>query len=197
MAEFTKRIYNFSDFAGDAIKLGKKIPLILRSLFNGKVDADFRERVMLAVTTVNDCRYCTFVHTNLARAYKVSDEEISQIMGRTDCSHCPEEHLAAIRFAYHYAQTEKSPSQAELDSLVEYYGKEKSEQIIAFLDLIYFSNLSGNTFDAFMSRLKGGKAPGSKLLFELPLALALAPVLLPQTAYLKLRSLLANSRLTQ
>lgn len=40
----------------------------------------FRERLMLAVTAVNRCRYCSFAHTRMALAAGVSNAEIAQIL---------------------------------------------------------------------------------------------------------------------
>jgi len=45
--------------------------------------------------------------------------------------------------------------------------------------MIFFGNLSGNTFDAFLSRLKGKKAINSNVIFEALFFIINAPFMLP------------------
>lgn len=187
MAEFTKRIFNAEEFFGDLFSLGLKAPVLLRAVFAGTVSGALREKVMLSVTGVNDCRYCTFVHSNLARLLGVTDEQVKDILRHETVIEIPKEERAAIEFAQHYAQTKKSPDADKVDALFKAYGEKKAREIILYLDSIYFSNLSGNTFDAFLSRLHGEKAEESKLCFELFLAVILAPILLPQTLIINLQ----------
>ena len=40
----------------------------------------FKERLMLAVTEVNDCRYCSYFHTRQALKSGVSPEEINRLL---------------------------------------------------------------------------------------------------------------------
>ncbi len=54
-----------------------------------------------------------------------------------------------------------------------------AEHINLIIRMIYYGNLSGNTFDAFISRLKGKKAPNSNALFEAIFFILSVPVLLP------------------
>jgi len=58
--------------------------------------------------------------------------------------------------------------------------------------MIFFANVSGNTFDAFLARLQGQGAPGSSLVFEWLFFQAAAPILLPVLALLILRRLTAD-----
>ena len=69
--------------------------------------------------------------------------------------------------------------------LVEKYGEQTAEDIILMIRMIWFGNLSGNTFDAFLSRLKGRKASHSSLLFELVFFIVSAPFLLPLLPFTK------------
>jgi AhpD family alkylhydroperoxidase len=188
MKEFKKRIYHAKGFLTDGMSLGKKLPSLIRTLATGSVSSAFREKVMLAVTGVNDCRYCTFVHTNLARFSGVDAEEIRNILCCELGAEISPDELFAIEFARHYAQTKKNPDPEMTDKLVEQYGQNQADEIILYLDTIFFANITGNTFDAFLSRLKGARAQGSSLAFELPLALLLAPILLPQTAIINLKT---------
>ena len=60
----------------------------------------FRERLMLAVTAVNRCRYCSFAHTRMALAAGVSNAEIAQILNQTVYD-CPPDEALALAYAYH------------------------------------------------------------------------------------------------
>ena len=46
----------------------------------GLISPDFRERLMLAVTAVNGCRYCSYAHTRAALKGGLSREEISGLL---------------------------------------------------------------------------------------------------------------------
>jgi hypothetical protein len=48
-----------------------------------------------------------------------------------------------------------------------------------YIEFVYFANIVGNTFDAFISRFKGKKAPNSGFCCELMLFMLSAPILLP------------------
>jgi len=60
---FTKRTYRN---LGDAVTIHgmlRKIKILMRG---ESLDKKFRERMMLAVTEVNGCRYCRYAHTRIA-----------------------------------------------------------------------------------------------------------------------------------
>ena len=67
MEPFKKRTYrSFGEFAGDLRHLWARRKQV-RRLTSGKgLDPAFRERIMLAVTRVNACRFCTFAHSRAA-----------------------------------------------------------------------------------------------------------------------------------
>jgi hypothetical protein len=57
--------------------------------------------------------------------------------------------------------------------------------ILLRLRLIYFGNLCGNTFEAFLSRLKGDKLENSSWLTELVVFSVLSPLLGPIALLMK------------
>ncbi len=65
------------------------------------------------------------------------------------------------------------------EKLFEFYGVKTASHIILIIRMIFFGNLSGNTFDAFISRLQGNKAPNSNIIFEFIFFIINAPILLP------------------
>ena len=179
-----KRIYSAKSFASDALSTGKNLTGLIGAMVSGRIDGAFRERMMLAVTGVNQCRYCTLVHSAVARLNKVDQAQIGKILAGNADSDVEPDQQTAIEFALHYAQTKKTPDPEMVVKLYKQYGKQKADDIVTLLDAIYFSNLTGNTFDAFLDRLNGQKDESSSLAFELALAYVLAPILGPQSLYL-------------
>ena len=81
MDGFKKRTYrslwDFLQDLGFIFKNRKRIRAIFRS---ESLSPAFRERMMLAVTQVNDCRYCARFHTKAALAEGISREEVDAIL---------------------------------------------------------------------------------------------------------------------
>ena len=81
-------------------------PVIIRSVFRPKTSKALREKVMLGVTAINDCRYCAWGHSHWATSQGIPLEEVNQILGSQDGSlkaSDPAE-AAAILFGQHYAE---------------------------------------------------------------------------------------------
>jgi AhpD family alkylhydroperoxidase len=116
----------------------------------------FRERLMLAVTAVNRCRYCSFAHTRMALAAGVTNAEIAQILDQT-FSACPPDEAPALAYAQHWAETDATPDPAARERLSCEYGILRAAAIEAVLRMIRVGNLLGNTFDHMLFRLSGGR----------------------------------------
>ncbi len=115
---------------------------------------EFMERIMLAVTSVNGCRYCSYFHTKIALESGCSDDEIREILeGNINCAN--KEQLPALAFAQHFAESNETPSRESLKQLVKIYGVEKSKQILTACRMITLGNLFGNTIDAYIHRYHG------------------------------------------
>lgn len=173
---FTKRIYSLSDFFGDLIYLSTHFPLAILSQY--KINKAFSERIMLAVTSVNDCRYCTWFHRKMALKAQVPSQQIQSILAQKPDESIPQEEMTALYFAFHFAETNRKPQPEIMQKLKNEYGK-RSQGIFFHIRMIYFGNMCGNTFDAFISRFRGQKAPQSWFCSELIIFLLSAPVLLP------------------
>ncbi len=116
----------------------------------------FRERLMLAVTAVNRCRYCSFAHTRMALAASVTNAEIVQILDQT-FSDCPPDEAPALTYAQHWAETDATPDPAARERLACEYGALRADAIEAILRMIRVGNLLGNTFDEMLFWLSGGR----------------------------------------
>ena len=69
---------NFFRTVGNVLASG---PVLVEALFRPKISAALREKLMLGVTSVNDCRYCKWGHTHWAMAKGVPLEEVNRILG--------------------------------------------------------------------------------------------------------------------
>jgi AhpD family alkylhydroperoxidase len=116
----------------------------------------FRERLMLAVTAVNRCRYCSFAHTRMALAAGVSNAEIARILNQT-LDDCPPDEVLALAYAHHWAETDAAPEPAARERLICEYGILRAGAIEAVLRMIRVGNLMGNTFDYLLFRISGGR----------------------------------------
>src|SRR5690554_2520674 len=96
----------------------------------------------------------------------MSNEEISSFLSGGDSFIKPEE-AKAIVFAQHFADSTGRPEKYAYDSLVEEYGEDKAEVVLAACQVMLAGNTYGIPFSAFQSRLKGRKFKDSTLFYEL------------------------------
>jgi AhpD family alkylhydroperoxidase len=143
------------------------------------LDHAFVEKIMTVVTAVNGCVYCAWFHAKQAVASGISPEEVQNMLNLQFQADAAEDEVPALLYAQHYTETDRHPDPEMVEKLTATYGEEKAQQIQLVIRMITFGNLSGNTFDAFLSRLKGVKAPNSNAIFEFFFFLFSAPMLLP------------------
>lgn len=119
----------------------------------------------------------------------VTKEEILTILNfdLDGINKCNENEIIALLYAQNYAETNCNPSKDMLNRLYTYYGKKKAKDIIALTSKSHFFNLCGNTYSAFISRLKGIKAHNSNLLFEIFFVIVHSPIIIPSWIYVKLK----------
>jgi AhpD family alkylhydroperoxidase len=154
--KFSKRTYKnpgefFSDVLFHLNNRGK-----VREVMRGTlISPSFRERLMLAVTAVNGCRYCSYFHTGEALKSGLSQEEISRLLsGETTVS--PPKEAPAVIYAQHWAESNARPDPIALQKLEEIYGREKTDAIHLVLRMIRIGNLSGNSWDYWLYRVSFG-----------------------------------------
>ncbi len=163
---FSRRIYSWASLRPAVKDVFGHMDDLRRAANGGRVNKAFAEKIMLAVTRVNGCRYCNYGHSRAALAAGVSAAELRSLLAG-ELSVFPENEAIALAFAQHYAETCCQPDPEALQRLVEYYGSATAQDILAYLRMITFGNLYGNTFDALLSRMVGKPAPGSSLWSEL------------------------------
>ena len=145
--KFNKRTYNNpKEFFSEVLFLIRNHKK-LREVSSGMlITPAFRERLMLAVTAVNGCRYCSYFHTGEAMKSGLSQEEISRLLSG-DYVACPPKEASAVVYAQHWAESNACPDPIALQKLHEIYGREKANAIHLVLRMIRIGNLSGNFWD--------------------------------------------------
>lgn len=166
IATFNRRIYTLPTFTADVKTIFDHIDDLRSAARGGRISKAFAEKVMLVVSRVNGCRYCCYRHSQAALAAGVSEAELQNLMA-LDLGSFPANEVVALTFAQHYAEAKCRPDPAAWQRVVAYYGKETANDILAYLRMITFGNLFGNTFDALLSRLAGRPAAGSSLWSEM------------------------------
>ncbi|HSR34683.1 MAG TPA: carboxymuconolactone decarboxylase family protein [Anaerolineae bacterium] len=152
MDGFRKRYYTTRTLWRDLREITGHLPEIRETARSGRVSRAFAEKIMLAVTAVNGCRYCARFHTKLALREGVSPGEIERILS-FEIGSFSEEESVALAFAQHWAETGGHPDAEAERTFREYYGAQVSADILHWMRMINFGNLAGNTWDAILWRL--------------------------------------------
>jgi AhpD family alkylhydroperoxidase len=156
MNRFPKRFYrNPIHLLQDLAHLLTHAPRT-RALVRGSISPAFRERLMMAVTSVNACRYCAYFHTQVALVSGVSHDEAAQILGGI-VDRAPENEIPALLYAQHWAEMNAQPDPAARNKLIETYGSDTAQAIEYVLRMIRVGNLLGNTTDYILYRLSFGR----------------------------------------
>lgn len=137
----------------------------LKQLFalrgSGSVSPALRERLMLTVTAVNRCRYCAAFHSSLAQASGLSAEEVARLLGG-EVRDAPDAELPALLYARQWAEAGGAAAPELQAQLAAIYGDRQARAIERTLRMIWIGNLLGNTWDALLFRLSGGRLGGEQ-----------------------------------
>jgi len=84
----------------------------MRALMRGEiVDGAFRERLMLTVTAVNGCRYCSWAHARQALVTGITGDEVRSLL-TGEVGDSPAAELPALLYAQHWAESGGRPEAA-------------------------------------------------------------------------------------
>ncbi|MBN1369416.1 MAG: carboxymuconolactone decarboxylase family protein [Dehalococcoidaceae bacterium] len=158
VVKFKKRIYRSArDFFKDLWFPVRNMNRLREITRKGLISPAFRERLMLAVTAVNGCRYCSYFHARQALKSGISPVEIRRLMSG-DISDCPEEEAVAVIYAQHWAESNTHPAADAVQRMQQVYGVEKAEAINLVLRMIRMGNLLGNSWDYLLHCISFGRA---------------------------------------
>lgn len=164
--KFMKRLYKPKDFYRMLEDLLSSFGASKRLNQEDHISRQFIERIMLAVTEVNGCRYCSYFHTQVSLKAGIKKEEIKRTL-EGDFIEAPQEELAALYFAQHYAESGGKPNREAVECMSNAYGEKKSLAIMAYIRAIMIGNTWGNSFDALRMRLFGSPSSGITVWDEL------------------------------
>jgi AhpD family alkylhydroperoxidase len=153
---FARRLYkSWGEFFDDVRFMMGNRPVVRRA-FRELVPPDFRERLMLVVTEVNGCRYCSYGHSLAALKAGVPQEQIDELSEGLIPSGAPREEIPALLYARHWAECNTHPEPQAAARLVEIYGAEKAGAVQVLLRMIRVGNLLGNQGDYILYKLSFG-----------------------------------------
>ena len=157
MQPFPRRLYaNFSDFWDDIRFIFSDRPLMRRTMRGELISIQFRERLMLMVTDVNGCRYCSYFHTREALRSGILEEDLKALLKGSIPDDTPDEEIPALLYAQHWAESNARPDPAAYQKIVETYGEERAAAIHIVLRMIRIGNLTGNLLDYILYRVSFG-----------------------------------------
>ncbi len=158
--------YGLKDFYYTMVLSHRAVFRLIGNKIKPKIEDAFVERLMLAVTEVNGCEACSYVHTRAALKSGFSKQEIESFLSGSDAYIVPEE-AKGILFAQHYADSRGKPEREAYENLIKEYGIAKSRVIISAIQAIMLGNAIGIPMSAFYARLKGSLYKNSSIFYEI------------------------------
>jgi len=145
--KFNKRIYHsLKEIIRDAAAIMKQRKDIKALMQDNLISESLRERIMLAVTEVNGCRYCQYAHAKMALKAGLSQDEIDRL-AEGAFHNSPQKDVPALLFAQHWAEANGSPDKEVRQKVIDTYGLHITEGMELAMRMIRMGNLLGNTFD--------------------------------------------------
>lgn len=171
MKPFGRRRYHSPIELGHDLWILLKGRAILKRARQGDlISAAFRERLMMVVTEVNGCRYCSYYHAKQALNAGIQPEELEQLLRGHLPEACPAEEIQALLYAQHWAEQNGQPDPQIAAKLTAAYGQEKADAICLLLRMIRVGNLLGNTGDYIIYQLSfgrlGDEQPGTSAYYK-------------------------------
>jgi AhpD family alkylhydroperoxidase len=118
------------------------------------VDRVAIERVMLAVTAVNDCAACSWAHTRMALREGMTPEEVSGLLAGSG-ELVPPDEAAGVAFAQHYADSRCRPDPAIYAVLEQLDGRDRARIVLAAAQVMMVGNLYGIPLSAVLAGRQG------------------------------------------
>jgi AhpD family alkylhydroperoxidase len=178
---FRKRTITTRELVGSSLAMVPSIGTIYKVWVKHEIDPGFREELMLAVSELNHCRYCTWAHHEWAHMVGVSDDELAHVE-QMDPTGFDRRKWLAISYvrALVTAKFERVDKDLVREMKAKYTPMEIKEiEIVA--RIMDIGNRAANTWDALLSRLRGGPATDTHIFDELVMSgafLATAPIVL-------------------
>jgi len=158
MRAFKRRTYRGAiDFLRDMRFLIGNHSLLKAAMESGAISFGFRERLMMVVTEVNGCKYCSWYHSAQSVKAGLSEGELRALLAGQVPDGAPAEEIPALVYARHWAQTNAAPDPQAMRDLVATYSEARAAMITVVLRTIRAGNLMGNTLDWLLYRMSFGR----------------------------------------
>lgn len=155
--EQKRRYTSPNQMAWDAWQIARRFWLVPDALLGGTVSHTFRERIMMVVTTVNQCAACSHFHSRVALLSGVTEEELKMILSGS-VEGFDEYEVEALLFAQHWAENDGRAGVEMRRKLAEHYGERTADCIEVVAHAIRMGNLTGNSMEHWRRRLLRGEA---------------------------------------
>jgi len=165
-----KRTIGTFGFFGEMLSFAVQLPTIYKIWQKHEIEAGFREELMLAVSTLNDCKYCAWGHHEWANAAGVSEDELDHIE-HGDPDGIERAKWVAISYVVAFVSAEYEDVPDDLVQEMEAnYTEHEIKEIELVARIMDIANRGANTWDAMLSRLHGKPAHDSHVLDEFVLS---------------------------
>ena len=160
MVQFRRRTYgSVREMAQDLVWPFRHRTQMKQAMRGELVSLPFRERLMMVVTAVNECRYCAYYHARESERIGLTNNEIRSLLAG-NLTNVPEEELPALLYAQHYAEGNGRSDPTARHSIQTTYGPLRADAIETVLRLIRTGNLLGNSTDWLLHKLSLGRFGG-------------------------------------
>jgi alkylhydroperoxidase family enzyme len=161
-----KRTTNAVDFIGEAARKFAEAPSI-QAIYDGRLEEDFREVLMVAVAFQNQATYCNWIHRTWASQAGVPDEELAKVE-KPHLDGLDPKVSTAVIYVRALVSSDWKDAPSELrQQMQEYFTWREIKDIELIARAMDLSNRAGNTWDAMLSRLQGKPVDDSDLLSEI------------------------------
>jgi AhpD family alkylhydroperoxidase len=165
-----KRTIGTFGFLGEVLSLACDLPTIYKIWQKHEIEAGFREELMLAVSKLNDCKYCAWGHHEWAHVAGISEDELDRIE-HGDPEGINRVKWVAITYVIALVSSEYKQVPPELQQEMQAnFSKNEIREIALVAKIMDVGNRAANTWDALLSRLNGKPAHDSHLLDEFVLS---------------------------
>lgn len=126
---------------------------------------------MLAVTEVNGCQMCSYVHTKLALSAGLSMDDIQELLSG-ELVGVPKEESLGVLFAKDYAFNKEKIDADFYQKLVDTYDVRKARAILGVVEMITMTNAMGLGLGYLKRTLTFKHVKGSNILNEVLIPLS-------------------------
>jgi len=91
-----------------------------------KLLPDFREKLILAITGINNCAHFSFLHTRIAIENGVKISEVKRLL-EGNLGTFPKDEAAVLLYARHWTETKGKVSSLERKKVIDFFGPRETK----------------------------------------------------------------------